>query len=346
MRPSFLPRLVNDPFDDPSLFIPFAFQHRALIFDLGDLSALSAKEVLKTTHVFVTHTHMDHFVGFDRLLRLFLGREHTLFLYGPDGFLKNVEGKLAGYSWDLVHNYDTRLTVTVTEVQPGHTVQHHFISERAFGTDDRQLVAPWQNNLVTEPAWTVSAVILDHSVPCLGLKISERFHVNIRKERLAALGLRPGPWLQRFKDALYSAEPGDTVVEAEQVDGGPSRFRLGELQADIAVITPGQKICYITDVRFTASNVDRMTAFAAGVDHLFIEAAFLDADRNIARAKNHLTARQAGEIAGRSRVRMLTPFHFSPRYRGQAHLLKAEAQNAYRKVLGLEGSGLNGLLPK
>ena len=98
MRPSFLPRLVNRPFDDPGLFIPFLFEKRAILFDLGDIYSLSAKEILKTSHVFITHTHMDHFFGFDRLLRLFLGRDQHLFLYGPEGFLKNVEGKLAAYS--------------------------------------------------------------------------------------------------------------------------------------------------------------------------------------------------------------------------------------------------------
>ena len=336
MRPSFVPRLVNDPFDDPALFIPFLFQHRALIFDLGDLAALSSRDILKTTHVFVTHTHMDHFVGFDRLLRLFLGREQTLCLFGPEGFLKNVEGKLAGYSWDLVQNYDTRLTLKVTEVRSGQTLQRSFRCERRFMPDAEPLVAPWQQNLVKEPAMTVSAVVLDHSVPCLGFKLSERFHVNIRKERLAARGLRPGPWLQRFKEALYREKPGEALVEAEKIDGSRTRFRLCELQEDIAVITAGQKICYITDVSFTTANVARITAFASGVDHLYIEAAFLDADSQVAKAKNHLTARQAGEIAGKSKVRMLTPFHFSPRYQGQAHLLEAEAQNAYQEALGAD----------
>ncbi|MBW2643668.1 MAG: MBL fold metallo-hydrolase, partial [Deltaproteobacteria bacterium] len=97
MRPSFLPRLVNGPFDDPGLFIPFLLEKRAIIFDLGDIYSLSSRDILKISHVFISHTHMDHFLGFDRLLRLFLGREKHLYMYGPEGFLKNVEGKLAGY---------------------------------------------------------------------------------------------------------------------------------------------------------------------------------------------------------------------------------------------------------
>ena len=96
MRPSFLPRLVNEPLGDPGLFIPFLHQKRAIIFDLGDIYSLSARDILKIGHVFVTHTHMDHFIGFDRLLRHMLGREINLALAGPPGFLNNVAGKLAG----------------------------------------------------------------------------------------------------------------------------------------------------------------------------------------------------------------------------------------------------------
>ena len=89
MRPTFSPRLINNPFDDPGLYIPFLYRNRAMLFDLGDLSGLTSRDLLKVSHVFVTHTHMDHFIGFDTLLRRLMGRAKTLHLYGPHGFLQN-----------------------------------------------------------------------------------------------------------------------------------------------------------------------------------------------------------------------------------------------------------------
>ena len=109
--------LINDPFGDPGLIVDFLFQKRALLFDLGDISALSNAELLKVSHVFVSHTHIDHFIGFDRLLRAVFGREKTLTLFGPENFIKNVEGKLAGFTWNLVDRYEESLTIDVVEVK-------------------------------------------------------------------------------------------------------------------------------------------------------------------------------------------------------------------------------------
>jgi len=333
MRPSFFPRLINNPFDDPGLFIPFQFEKRAVMFDLGDIRALSPRDVLKTSHVFITHTHMDHFIGFDTMLRLLLGREKDLYLYGPEGLIANVAGKLAGFSWNLVGNYTNRFTLHVSETCGQTLVTRKFHCHHAFLPLGEPTRVPFSGTLHEEPGFSVSAAVLDHCIPCLGLTLQERFHVNIKKARLVELGLNTGPWLNRLKTALFSGAPPDSVFQLprEAVTSGTGTYALGTLSEKIATITPGQKVTYIVDVVYNDTNVEKIVALSRNTDHLFIEAAFLDKDRSVAKEKYHLTARQAGTIAREANAKQLTVFHFSPRYSDLGHLLEQEALSAFGK---------------
>jgi ribonuclease Z len=49
--------------------------------------------------------------------------------------------------------------------------------------------------------------------------------------------------------------------------------------------------------------------------------------------KYHLTAREAGVLAGKAGVKSLQLFHFSPRYKHRTQDLEGEAKEAYERML-------------
>lgn len=283
---------------------------------------------------------MDHFCGLDNLLRLVLGRAKRLFIYGPEGFLDNIEGKLRAYNWNLVDNYPEALTLVATEIQANQVLRQTYDCRHGFQPQHPRRYQPPSEDLLQESSLRVQTTILDHGIPCLGFSLTETYHINIVKEALEALALATGPWIQQFKQDLYAQVPPERLVQAPRSDrpGAMATYALGDLAEQIALITPGQKIAYITDVVFNADNAQQIQNLAAGADHLFIESAFLDEDHQLAQTKKHLTAGQAGKLAARARAKRFSVFHFSPRYEHRAHEITQQAQRAYREALpSMEG---------
>lgn len=332
MHPSFSAELVNEPFGDPALYVDFNFEKRALLFDLGNLSALPNKKLLRISDVFVTHTHMDHFFGFDRLLRVCLGRETHLRLYGPPGFSAQVAHKLAAYTWNLVDSYPGDFSIEVWELTPdwqarGTRLRCH-TRFRSEPLASRHLA---DGVLLDEPAFRVRAAFLDHGIACLGFALEEKVHVNVWKNRLGALGLAVGPWLKQLKDLVVGGASDDTPVRVTAPGTGEARtMPLGMLKAEVLELVPGEKICYVADVAYHAANAQRIVALAEGATQLFIECAFLDRDGGHAARKLHLTARQAGSLARAAGAKFVIPFHFSPRYAGRDAELRDELEAARR----------------
>lgn len=336
MRPTIQALLVNGECGDPALYMKFAFRRRAMLFDLGDLAALSPRQILQISHVFVSHAHMDHFAGFDRLLRICLGRPVRICLFGPDGFASRIEHKLAAYSWNLVGGSDGGLEIEVVELgNEGAYAAAGFKACNSF-----QLVPLVLPNLPSGVAFADDEIVvryrvLDHGIPSLAFALEEHQHVNVWKDRLTAMGLKVGPWLATLKRALHEGLPDVTPIRVDFADGVnsvPPVLPLGLLKEKVVRIAPGQKIAYVVDASYQSSNAEKIVDLARSADQLFIEAVFLDEDRALAMAKRHLTAGQAGLLAHRSGVKRLIPFHFSPRYAGREDRLRQEAAGAFAQV--------------
>lgn len=327
MNPVFHPRLINSPFEDPALYVEFKWERRALIFELGGvLNSLKPARLLKISHVFVSHTHIDHFIGFDTLLRAALWKEKILHLFGPPDFISNVEGKIRAYTWNLIEDYP--LSIEVTEVFEDRIKRAYFRAKEGFKRVNGG-EAPFSGTLVDEPAFVIGACHLDHRTPSLAFSLKEKQHINIKKEALNEMGFTVGPWLKGFKDMIREGASEDTMVEAPLRDGGTNTYILKELVERIVTITEGQKITYVVDAIYSASNADKIVELAEGSDILFCEAAFLDKDKERAMERCHLTARQAGMLAKMAGVKRLEVFHFSPRYQGLEEVIVKEAMDAF-----------------
>jgi ribonuclease Z len=333
MKPLFHPKLVNDPFEDPGVFVDCLFERRAILFDLGDLRRLATRKILKLTDVFVSHTHMDHFVGFDWLLRVSLGREKTIRLYGPPGFLAQVEHRLLAYTWNLVGGYDVDLVFEVTEIWPGGRGQRAiFRCRSAFRREREETVTLASAVLRDEDGFVVRGVFLDHKIPCLAFALEEKEHLNVWKNRLDEMGLPTGAWLQELKRAVRRGEPDDYPVRVWWKERGRELDRflpLAELRGRILEMVPGQKIAYVTDAVYHEANARDIVALARGADILFIETPFLERDAGRAAQRFHLTAHQAGTLARAAGAKTVVPFHFSPMYEDDGEALRAELYRAF-----------------
>ncbi|WP_343080478.1 ribonuclease Z [Ostreiculturibacter nitratireducens] len=337
MRPRFFPSLVNDRFGDAAVYVDFLMERRAIMFDLGDISGLPPREALRLSDVFVSHTHIDHFIGFDQLLRLYVGREKRIRLYGPPGFIDRVEAKLNGYTWNLTERFRVDLVFTVTEVAgSGEGRRARFGLRNSFCRQDEQDIQVRNGVLLDETSLRVRFAELEHRTPCLGFALQETEHVNVWKNRLAELGLTIGPWLNTMKAAIYDDLDDDTPIQVERTNSDTDTLPLGFLRENIVSITPGQKVAYVTDAAYNPANAASIVKLVKNADTLFIEATFARRDTEFASDRAHLTTKQAGELARAAGVKRVEPFHFSSRYTGEDETLLREVDDAFHGTSGDE----------
>lgn len=289
------------------------------MFDLGFTNSLTPRDILKISDIFISHTHVDHFIGFDTILRVSLKKKQPLRLYGPKGFINCVEGKLKSYTWNIIEDYP--LVIKVSEVDGPVIRRAIFSAANSFKCIDRGS-EPFNGVLLQESFFSVMSVELDHQIPCLAFSLEEDFHINIDKSRLIQMNLPVGPWLGDLKTAIRENRTSSKFNIDEEV------YAYSDV-LNVANITRGQKITYVVDAVGSKENMDKIIDLANGSDILFIETYFLDEDSARARERYHLTAKEAGIIAREAGVRRFEALHFSPKYMKISGKLIEEAEREF-----------------
>jgi len=298
--------MVNGVFGDPLLRLQMIHQCRSLLFDLGDPGRMAARVAHQVTDVFLSHTHADHIGGFLWFLRSRIGPLPACRIYGPAGVARQIAGMVDGILWDRVEDRAPHFEVREWHGEKLRCFQVIAGEGAAVETGEAVIDAGvvWR-----EPGFVVRATELDHGTPVLAYAFEPRARISVCRDRLQALGLATGPWLQELKRE-YLAGNYEHMVPLP--DG--SSLTVAQLTKQVLLNSPGEKLVYATDFADTPCNRERLVELAKGAHSLFCESAFTLKHEKQARRTRHLTTRACAEIANLAGVGHLLPFHFSKRY--------------------------------
>ena len=305
MNANYSIKQANSSYGDTVFIVSNVHKSTKFMFDCGNTGSVPVGALMGVSHIFISHTHMDHFYGFDRLLRSLLISDKTIYIYGPKGLINNIYGKLSGYTWNLVDNY--KFQIVITELTESNRASAKLSACNKFKIEP---IEPLDNQI--GDGFTFSYQLFDHGTTSIGYRINEKPTVSILPEEVSNSGYVKGKWLSLLKNAVENGNL-DLELEIETVDGSTIRKKISELEY---LYTPyhAQSITFLTDIAPKDENKIKAIDLAKDSDVLLIESMFLDEDIDHAIAKNHLTVGISKSIFLASNAKLVRFFHFSSRY--------------------------------
>lgn len=141
---------------------------------------------------------------------------------------------------------------------------------------------------------------------CFGYLFREKSRRPFLVDKAEALGVPFGPERKRLVAGESVTLAGGRVVHPDDVLGPP---------------IPGVVLAHVGDSGRTSDLIDHVR----GADALVIESTYLDAEAELAKAYDHLTASQAARLARDAGVGQLILTHISRRYGNKQVLAEAQA---------------------
>jgi ribonuclease Z len=329
---------VAGPSQDPFMLINFENDGTALLFDCGVRVWGKVKTVLKIDHLCISHAHIDHLIGFDHIIRSLLGENKTLNIHGPEGIIRKLHSKLAGYDWDK--SAEQELILSINEYHEGYKLNETLACNRQFQRPENPKVDNWNGPIIDENRYSVHAVPVHHGgSPCFSYVLIEKDIARIDKQQLNESGISPGPWVGEL---LSDFKHQNVIPEHEQIeiDGKPMNRR--RLANDLIRIQKGRKIVYITDTVYKTDWLKKMQRTVQKPDLVVCESTFLNADARLASVYSHLTSVQAAKIAKKLQAKKLMLFHISSRYHPNLFQAVQEARTVFPDTDMIQSARKNG----
>ena len=179
---------------------------------------------------------------------------------------------------------------------------------------------PLKNEVIYEDrSLTVSTIPLVHSMPTCGFLFKEKEglpHIDGELVKFYNIGVKE---IKEIKEGADFIDANGRVVPNSRLITPP---------------TPPKSYAYCSDTAYT----ERIIPIIEGVDTLFHESTFAEAERHRCKSTLHSTASDAANIALKANVKQLIIGHYSARY-GDLNPLLQEAKAIFPNTkLSLDGS--------
>jgi ribonuclease Z len=318
-------QLVNGSTGDPVLYLDYPGNDNAILFDGGENCGLSMAQLGDLEAAFITHHHVDHFVGLDRIIRANMDKDKVLHLFGPVNTIRKVYDRITAYEYPYFPFQ--KIVVKVTELLPG--VSRTAVLECTKKFPEPVVVeAKWAGPVCYENAdLRVEAVHAEHTVPCLSFALAEKTGYHPDPEKIAAGLLKPGAWVP---EALKLLRAGADPQSRLEINGGS--FALETLAEKYFAKSAGARVAYVTDTFWSDAVRPDLVKLAKGAWRLYCDSFYAKAEAKRAAQYKHLIAPQSGELAKLAKVEQLVLIHFATRYAGKYEQLIDEAAAVFPKV--------------
>lgn len=310
---------ANGPFGDPAFLITPAQWETSLLFDCGNLQHLKPRDLQRIRWLFLSHLHIDHFIGFDQLLRARLFSDIPLTVYGPQGTTRTLAHRLQGYAWNLtsdspfvVRSFDLHTSEPISGLE--FSCSHGF-QPVVLKSDSESPSA--DHSIELAKGATVQSHLVEHGVACLCYRLNLINPPKFSLEKAQELGLNPGPWVRE----LILGQPITMEVQ------GATRSQ-NWLSKELLALPACSSLGYLTDTQITPPLAEHLARFFHRVDLLLSECAYLKEEAELAAQHLHMTTENVGTLAKRSLTKKLWLFHLSRRHLkngGGAHLNQVRA---------------------
>lgn len=287
------------PNEDISILVKLDNHSWNYLCECGDASLLTVKEIQNCNAIFISHTHIDHFVNFDAVIRHQIGIQRSVVICGPKNIAQQIQARLQSYTWNLIE--ENAITYEIRELTSTNTITKYELKPPFWQLE--QLSTEASNLLFKTKAFEVSGILLDHKTPTLAYRFKEN---NTVKIDIQSSGFKGGKWVKELKDA-FTSNTNPTITIESQSYQAKELFHLLQVQE-------GDSLGIIMDHAAHSENHLKIKNHFYHCNQVLIESFYKNEDKEFAEINFHSYAKKSAEIMRLSKVKQATPVHFSRKY--------------------------------